>query len=61
MKNAITDGCFFLFTDFSCFEQGANVTPVRMHRKANGGEAYIEFYSASDARQVAVLKLPFLL
>ena len=26
-----------------------DVTPVRIHRKADGAEAYVEFYSIGDA------------
>lgn len=37
--------------DITRFFQDARVTPVRMHRKSQGGEAYVEFANESDARQ----------
>jgi len=41
--------------DLTRFFQDAGVTPVRIHRKQNGGEAYVEFSSIGDARQATTL------
>jgi len=38
-------------SDITRFFQEAGVTPVRIHRKHNGGEAYVEFATVQDARQ----------
>ena len=35
-------------SDITKFFQEIDVTPIRIHRKADGAEAYVEFYSISD-------------
>jgi len=35
-------------SDITKFFQEIDVTPIRIHRKADGAEAYVEFYSVSD-------------
>merc|ERR1719461_2133004 len=47
--------------DITRFFQEAGVTPVRIHRKADGAEAFVEFLNAGDAdkamtRQKAYMK-----
>jgi len=37
--------------DITRFYQEVNVTPLRIHRQEQGGEAYVEFGSPQDARQ----------
>ncbi|ETO10761.1 hypothetical protein RFI_26616 [Reticulomyxa filosa] len=34
--------------DITKFFQEAHITPLRIHRKADGAEAYVEFYSPAD-------------
>jgi len=38
-------------SDITKFFQEIEVTPIRIHRKADGAEAYVEFYSVSDTDQ----------
>lgn len=35
-------------SDITKFFQEIDVTPIRIHRKADGAEAYVEFYNISD-------------
>merc|ERR1719361_319514 len=35
-------------SDITKFFQEIDVTPIRIHRKADGAEAYVEFYNVSD-------------
>jgi len=41
--------------DITRFFQDAGAVPIRIHRKHNGGEAYVEFGSPFDARQAMSL------
>jgi len=43
-------------SDITRFFQDAGVTPVRIHRKHNGGEAFVEFSGIGDARQAMTLQ-----
>jgi len=38
-------------SEITRFFQEAGVTPIRIHRKHNGGEAYVEFNNVFDAKQ----------
>lgn len=46
--------------DVTRFFQQASLRPVRMHRKANGGEAFVEFNNAEEARQALSLNKQYL-
>merc|ERR1711865_123824 len=46
--------------DVTRFFQQASLRPVRMHRKPNGGEAFVEFSNNDEARQALSLNKQYL-